>query len=150
MNINENEEYNFKIVNELKKYILSREWPNNSAAVFDIDGTILSTPFFHPIDYVIDLYKTVTLKKIKPIIITARESFPLNWDITINQLKQVGINDYKMLFLRNKECTNLKQFKLDARKKVHDMGYNVIMSIGDNDFDIGEYGGIGVLLKKSF
>lgn len=139
--------YNRHIVNELKKYIESREWPSNTAAVFDIDGTLLSLPFFEPIDYVIDLYNTVKQKNIIPIIITAREYFPYNWHVTTEQLKYYGITEYKILFMRTKDCVNLFQYKLDARKKVHDLGFNVVMSIGDNPFDIGEYGGIGVLLK---
>ena len=40
---------------------------------------------------------------------------------------------------------NQYQYKLEARKRIPD---NVIMSIGDKPWDIGQYGGYGILVRK--
>ena len=37
-------------------------------------------------------------------------------------------------------------YKLTARKNLHEMGYTVVMSVGDMPWDIGAYGGVGIKL----
>ena len=64
---------------------------------------------------------------------------------TQNQLGSIGIVGYKSMYFRSPAKENNPwKYKEIARKSVLDRGFNIIMSVGDQPWDIGNYGGIGV------
>ena len=115
---------------------------------FDIDDTLLR-PYNknEPIVPVLDFYKYLVKNNYNIAIITARVNTTSNFNYTIEDLKSVGIeNDYNHLVLRPIEHDDIKEYKKQARKKILDLGYTPLMSIGDMYWDIGEYGGTGVIV----
>jgi predicted secreted acid phosphatase len=115
---------------------------------FDIDDTLLR-PYNKnaPIVPVLDFYKYLVKNNYNIAIITARVNTTSNFNYTIEDLKSVGIeNDYNHLVLRPIEHDDIKEYKKQARKKILDLGYTPLMSIGDMYWDIGEYGGTGVIV----
>jgi hypothetical protein len=117
--------------------------------VFDIDGTILVDGVFAPKNYnevIHDIYQFLLyLQSIEvPIfIITARPDYSHNRKETEKMLKNMNIN-YTHLFMHNQNKNNHIDFKTNSRKKILMNGYKVIMSLGDNYWDYGQYGGLGV------
>lgn len=116
---------------------------------FDIDDTLLR-PWAQiptPVQPVLEFYKYLTSHGYNVAIITARPDFEDNIKYTLNDLKNIGIeNDYKYLILRPPEMHDVKEFKKMARKEILDKGYTPLMSIGDMYWDVGEYGGIGIIV----
>lgn len=116
---------------------------------FDIDDTLLR-PWAQvptPVQPVLDFYKYLTTHGYNVAIITARPNYEENLRYTIHDLKNIGIeNDYKYLVLRPQHMEDVKEFKKTARKEILDKGYTPLMSIGDMYWDVGEYGGIGIIV----
>jgi predicted secreted acid phosphatase len=116
---------------------------------FDIDDTLLR-PWAQiptPVQPVLDFYKYLTSHGYNVAIITARSDFEENVKYTVNDLKNIGIeNDYKYLILRPQDMQDIKEFKKMARKEIINKGYTALMSIGDMYWDVGEYGGIGIIV----
>ena len=119
------------------------------AIVFDLDGTIIfngSKNIINPIKNFIDFCSE---KNIKIIIITAR---PGNKN-TINKTKLFFENlhiKYDKFFFKNPEFKNVKEFKKNARIYVtENINFNILMSIGDNQWDMGEYAGLGILMNAN-
>lgn len=117
---------------------------NNLAIVFDIDGTLLNDET--PIKPVVDLYNIGKSMGFHNFIITARDSHGVSE--TIDQLNKIGIYDYDSMYFRLPIYWNMDQYKESCRKSITDKGYNVVLSIGDTPWDIGRYGGYGVLLPQ--
>jgi len=116
---------------------------------FDIDDTLLRSwaQIPTPVQPVLDFYKYLTSHGYNVAIITARPDFEENVKYTVNDLKNIGIeNDYKYLILRPQDIQDVKEFKKMARKEILDKGYTALMSIGDMYWDVGEYGGIGIIV----
>jgi predicted secreted acid phosphatase len=119
----------------------------NDIVIFDIDDTLLR-PYENniPVTPVVDFYNFLIENNYNTAIITARVNTDLNLDYTIKDLNSIGINKYNFLILRPIDNINVYNFKEDARKSIYDKGYNALMSIGDSYWDIGKYGGIGILV----
>ena len=119
--------------------------------VFDIDGTILVDGIYSPKDsteIIQDVYKFLlyiqNVHNIDIFIITARPDSRINRMGTIDMLKKLDIN-YKYLYMWNQDIFyDFIEYKEEARKEIFENGYNVIMSLGDNYWDYGNYGGLGV------
>ena len=121
--------------------------PPNPAIVFDIDGTLIDGNG-QGIIPVIALFKFSKSFGITPFIITARiNKDAMAQQYTHMQLSANDIFDYSALFMMPKHFLHPCRYKFFARKQIHDWGFNVVMSIGDNPCDIGEYGGIGILVS---
>ena len=120
--------------------------PPNPAIVFDIDDTLIDSKG-NSIHSIIALYNFSKQLGITPIIITNRSGHYQNIEYTKEQLKQHNIVGFKLLYFRPPHKWNPWRYKLKARENVKDKGYNVVMSIGDMEWDIGKYGGVGILLK---
>jgi predicted secreted acid phosphatase len=133
-------------INEAKDYLQTVEIKENSIIIFDIDDTLVDY-FGNLIQPVYDFYNYIKTLNIKPVLITAREgnNYNINW--TISQLKNLNINDYLYAFFKSPNEYNIGKFKELSRKVFHDKGFNVLMSIGDTFWDVGNYGGKSVLLK---
>jgi len=122
----------------------------NDIVFFDIDDTLLE-PFTNvPIVEVLEFYKYLVKNGYNVAIITARVQTEINYKYTVNDLESIGIkNDYKFLVLRPPEINDIKLYKKTARKKIIEQGFNPLMSIGDMDWDVGEYGGIGIIVLSN-
>lgn len=140
--IKERADYAAKILDKMKM-------PNNPAVVFDIDGTLIDSggkviaPIFR-------LYNYVKILCITPIIITNRLDEPNIVGFTKYQLMNSGITDFDRIYFRKATEMDFTRAKINARKKVIDDGFNIIMSIGDQKWDMGDYGGVGILLPSEF
>jgi predicted secreted acid phosphatase len=131
----------YNIVNNIK-------FQNNNCVIFDIDDTLINSKTNQKNNEIIKFYKYLILQKINIILITARTASPEIIKYTYNQLNNLGIKNYKYLYFITNNFKNVKFYKINARKDVHNKGYNIIMSLGDNEWDYGKYGGIGVLIKN--
>lgn len=121
--------------------------PEKSVIFFDIDDTLIYSYTNILITPVYNFYNWIKTIGIIPIIITARPGTSDSIQYTIEQLKMLGISDYKYLYLREVGIQNIEHYKMKCRKSIYDQGYNVLMSIGDMYWDGGEYGGISILIK---
>jgi predicted secreted acid phosphatase len=119
----------------------------NNAIIFDIDDTLICSQSLNPIVPVVQFYNFIKDLGIHPIIITARPGFHDNIHYTISQLESLGISGFKKIFFMPPEERDIAGYKKGCRKNVVDLGYNVIMSIGDMYWDVGEYGGYSILIK---
>jgi hypothetical protein len=133
---------------DMKRIVDSLPLTDSSVIVFDIDDTLIDRNSI-PILEVIELYKYVLRKGFKVAIITARKGIGYNIHRTINELFMHGIKDYLFLYFMRMEDEDHVMYKLNARKDIHDKNYKVVMSIGDMPWDIGEYGGVGILYKSA-
>ena len=116
---------------------------------FDIDDTLLRhfSQIPTPVKPVLEFYKYLTFNGYNVAIITARANYGENLKYTIQDLKNIGIvEDYKFLILRPEYMNDIKEYKKLARKEILDKGYTPLMSIGDMYWDVGEYGGIGIIV----
>jgi len=118
--------------------------PNNPVIVFDIDNTLLDwkRELIKPISVI---YHYACMLGITVMIITSRPGTPevINW--TQSRLMEEGICEVKFYYFRKPDNKNCLKFKENARQNIHKRGFNVVMSLGDQDYDIsGEYAGIGI------
>jgi hydroxymethylpyrimidine pyrophosphatase-like HAD family hydrolase len=114
----------------------------NSVIVYDIDDTLLRYNG-EPIKPIVDTYFYARKKGLIPVIITARIGTIENIKKTTQDLAKIGIKDYKYIYFLPPYKNDVPKFKLLARRQLHEKGYRVVISIGDNYWDIGHYGGIG-------
>jgi predicted secreted acid phosphatase len=123
---------------------------NKNVIIFDIDDTLLFPQTGLPIEPVVSFYDTIKQLGIIPVIITARIATSENIEHTQNELKKINITGYQNIFFRPITKFDIPFYKLMSRKAVIDNGYNIIMSVGDMYWDVGEYGGYPILLRQNF
>jgi hypothetical protein len=114
--------------------------------IFDIDDTLFDPYSDREITPVINFYRYLVENNYNVAIITARENTPLNVKYTIDDLERHNIRGYKFLVLRNPSYNDLFLYKKDVRKQIAEFGFTPLISIGDKRWDMGEYGGIGILV----
>lgn len=119
------------------------ELPENPVIIFDIDDTLINYRG-EVIDQVVMIYNYAKMIGITPMIITSRPIYPQIVKWTRKQLLRNNITGYNSIYMRPVSKTDHWKFKLQSRKNIYDRGFNVVMSLGDQPWDIGEYGGIGV------
>lgn len=113
--------------------------------IFDIDNTLIDE-YGNCITPILDVYNYVKYLNITPIIITNRVGSGSIINFTKIQLENNGIYDYKYIYFRDKNEKNPYIYKKLARKDIYDNGMDIIMCIGDMPWDIGEYGGLGIIV----
>jgi predicted secreted acid phosphatase len=124
------------------------------AAVFDIDETSLSKlngmakffgydkkielPYSYPIPPVLDIYNILKKNNVDIFFVTARQLTKSNYKFTSDNLKKVGYTCYKGLYLRPLEydIRDIESYKYNTRREIEDMGYSIILNIGDRFTDI--------------
>ncbi len=116
------------------------------AVIFDIDDTLIDSRTHTIIKPVYQLYKYCQNKGYNIYIITARPRIPYGVQLTLNQLYSLGITGFKNIAFRPPLEIDVPGYKLKARKAIAD---DVIMSVGDKKWDIGEAGGYGILVTKN-
>ena len=124
--------------------------PSDAVVVFDIDDTLIHSnggciiPMINVFNHVKDVGLT-------PIIITNRSGDTDTIDKTQKQLNECGIFGYKSLYFRKPTISdNPYKYKESARRSIHERGMTVVMSIGDQVWDIGRYAGIGMLVPSLY
>ena len=128
------------------KTINNMALPSNPAIIFDIDDTLINSTddIIYPI---LNVYKFAKVLNLTIIMITNRPGNEESVKFTLDQLQKHGITEYKSIYFRPPEKVNNPwKFKEISRKSIHERGFNVIMSIGDQKWDVGKYGGIGFIL----
>lgn len=135
------------ISENIKTLIDSSTLSENTVAIYDIDGTLLTTTYdparAKPIMPIVDTYNYALSKGIMPIIITAREGSLPNVHATVEQLKYHGIKNFHIIYFRPSDIYDVANYKLLARKNVVERNFSPLYSVGDMPFDIGAYGGYG-------
>jgi predicted secreted acid phosphatase len=119
----------------------------NYVAIFDIDDTILYPYKNKIIKPIYDLYKYSLQNNVYTVFITAREGNKYTMKYTLDQLKNLGIRGYDLLYFRPPHITDIKQYKLFSRMNVINSGYKPLFSIGDMYWDVGSFGGIPIEIK---
>lgn len=127
--------------------IVSKKY-KNIAVVFDIDDTLLRPYDGSPIRETLDIFYTVKNLNITPILITARADDPNVVLFTKKQLNNIGIGDV-MTFFRPMNEYDIKIYKERARYTIQTVyKRKIVMSIGDKEWDMGKWGGVGILVKS--
>lgn len=117
--------------------------------IFDIDDTLINTTNWLENKPIVDFYKYLINNGYNTAIITARENQPYVINNTIKDLESIGVTNYKYLIFMNYQQENdILKYKENARKYITNQGYEPIMSIGDKYWDMGKYGGIGILVSS--
>jgi predicted secreted acid phosphatase len=111
--------------------------------IFDIDGTLVRDEM-SCITPIVSLYKKAIALGYEIYIITARLFTADNYTFTVEMLKKCGIVDYSGIFMRPGEMTDLHYYKASRREALVKRGYNIIMSVGDQDFDFGKNSGVNI------
>jgi hypothetical protein len=133
------------IVSRAIGILSNMELPNNASIIFDIDDTLITNDG-KCIAPVVMLYNFSKMLGIIPVIITARPNNVLTNIYTMKQLSDCGITGYNSLYLRPEGQDDVYEYKLSARKNVKERGMETVMSVGDMLWDIGLYGGVGVII----
>ena len=120
--------------------------PSSSTVVVDIDATLINESG-ERIEPVCWFYDQVLQTGLIPVLITARPSVPNVVEETEFQLYNANVMDYESIYFRDPSETDIQKYKTNCRKNLWERDYRIIMSIGDKPWDVGEYGGIGVLLQ---
>lgn len=130
---------------KIKDIIDSLSIKPNSMIVYDIDDTLIDRegqliiPIVNTFHYALSKGLTIAL-------ITARPAFEENIRWTMDQLNSLNLSDYLTIYFRPIEKNDIWRYKTMARKNLIDRGYNIEMSIGDMPWDMGPFGGIGILV----
>ena len=130
----------------------------NMVIIFDIDETILTNEGQLIIPTYL-FYLEIKKMGITPIFVTARTNETVdythsqfnNYEIHSKNLSKyddgyVVYNSNHTIYFRHRNDDNIEKYKENARRCVYEQGYNIIMSIGDQPWDVGEYGGTGIIL----
>ena len=136
-----------KISDDVINYLSQLTLKDKDCIVFDIDETLLDLNG-NVIQPIVDIYNYAKKRNVLISIITARTGTLRVVEYTTTQLKNKNITGWKYLYLRPNINEDPFIYKENARKSLVVKGYNIIMSIGDQSFDIGKYGGKGILLPK--
>ena len=120
-----------------------QQLPVNPVIIFDVDHTLIDE-YECIIQPIFVLHQFANMLGINSIIVTSR---PGNEDMIKHTLKL--LDDYKIhrisAYFRKEENQNNWKFKQSARQNLIDRGYNIVMSVGDQDWDIiGPNTGIGI------
>lgn len=117
--------------------------PHNATIIYDIDDTLINTRGYL-LQPIVDTYHYAKSKGIQTVIVTNRPGSQEGITYTQEQLKYHGLHNNSALYMRPPTKNDPWKFKYAARKNVHERGMTVIMSVGDQPWDIGEYGGVGI------
>lgn len=133
------------VVASAKAYLGSMCSPANAAIIFDIDDTLLRPRrgLIYPVK---DLYDYSIEIGLRPFIVTNREGSKEVVDATHAELAYYGIRGYDTAYFRHPQCQDMWSPKLGARKHIAERGFVTVMSVGDKPWDIGEHGGVGVII----
>ena len=117
----------------------------NQAVVFDIDDTLINSDTEEIIPKTFSLFQYCVTRGYRVYIITARAWTPGAVKFTLNQLRSLGITGFQSIAFRPPNYFDVPKFKEDARKSIPQ---KIVMSIGDQKWDVGRYGGVGIIVRR--
>lgn len=142
---NQDQIWNKKVVDVARHAIRTLDHTNienNDVIVFDVDETLLDSNY-NVITPILNVYFYARMIGIKIAIITARDE--QIFETTKEQLYKAGITHVDFYYFRSANMLNPWTYKHNARIHLIMQGYRIIMSIGDQDWDIiGNEIGVGV------
>ena len=121
----------------------------NKTICFDIDGTLYDPDRDQIIKPMVEFYNKCIDTGIRVIIITARPDVYDNRFQTIKILDKLGLKPaaaYYFMGINYKN--NVFGYKRDMRHHETKIGNNIVLSIGDNLCDFGQFGGLGILMRE--
>lgn len=101
--------------------------------VFDIDDTLICSRTRRPIQPMVSLYREILDRGIDIYIVTARQ--PVYLEITIEELHRHGIIGYRDIHMVGYHG-NKAMRKAEIRETIENMGYDIILNIGDDPGDM--------------
>jgi predicted secreted acid phosphatase len=131
----------------LRKCQLMSQSDKQAAIVFDIDGTLVyDGSWDKPIWSVINFCNYCKDIGIATMIVTARGGWETNIEKTKQSLRDLGLS-CDSFFFRKPDDHEIAKFKTNVRRYMNQAtNFNVLISIGDNPWDMGQWGGTGVLM----
>jgi predicted secreted acid phosphatase len=141
------------MVNAISKMIIdilrNIQIPKNPTIAFDIDGTLIDNKG-RCIEPIHDVFKYALNNGIYVVLITSRIGTASMIELTKAQLISNNITGYNHIYFRKPDSSkNNFDYKRNARLDSLKRGMNIIMSIGDNRWDVGEFGGIPIIVDES-
>lgn len=134
----------------IREHFRNRQIDPLDAIILDIDDTVITSTLTigvkEPIVPIVELVHYFNYIGLNVFFITARVGMNIVKTITENELEELGIH-YLRVFYRGGVFDDVAGYKRNIRKQLSSH-YNIIMSIGDQPWDMGEYAGQGVLLPK--
>jgi len=147
----------------------TRAMVSNPAISLDIDGTVLlnmSDGHTKCVRHFKNLVDACDEAGISVFYITARPDSPSNRNHTERQLKACGIDKHVKMFMMPSRA-EYSRYKFGCRLKVAEMGYTILLSVGDQFADvtrkdtkladdkfyigqIGDNGSFGIKLPSEF
>lgn len=84
----------------------------------------------------LDLFNFAKSKNIAVFFISGRSEDMR--DVTENNLKSVGFDGWKEVMLKPTDYNNpsVSTFKISARKKIEDLGFDILLNLGDQQSDL--------------
>lgn len=146
-----NIDYWNKKLKETSQYAIqklnSKKLPLKPAIIFDIDNTLIDEKNYllQPISCI---YHYAQMLNIQVFTITERFAEEIIIFNTISLMKSYGLQN-SFYYFRKYSSKNIWSFKFNSRKDIVKRGYNIIMSVGDSNWDIcGKYVGIPIRVPK--
>ena len=118
---------------------------SSQAVVFDIDDTIIDSTTHRLMPKTFSLYQYCIDRGYHVYIVTARARTPQGIRYTLDQLRDAGIGGFRAIAFRAPDEMDMYAYKRNARRAIPE---HVIMSVGDQPWDVGQYGGFGVIVRK--
>ena len=114
-------------------------------AVFDMDETLMFNRDRYDDDLKItanphmkELYTWLVSKGVTVFVVTARRRNDWSYNLIHKQLQGLGYHNIKGVYMVPKSYDadpSASRFKLDARRRIIGMGYNILLNIGDQASD---------------
>ena len=118
---------------------------HSQAVVFDIDDTLIDSDTDRVMPRTLSLYRHCVSRGYMVYIVTARARTPEGIAYTLDQLRHAGITGFRAIAFRPPHDMDVYAYKRNARRAIPG---HVVMSVGDQPWDIGQYGGFGVIVRK--
>ena len=150
---------------------LEKRFDGKAAIVFDVDETILSNYRYiksldfgfqsnlwnnyldeasaEPIKQTVDLYRQAVSSNLSVIFLTARTG--KSYEETFNNLVKFGIDKFDTLICKDEKYNSISSrvFKETERKMLTDLGYEIVMCVGDQESDLaGDFTGEKIKLPN--
>lgn len=106
-----------------------------------------------PIEPILNLYKYALQQKVNVFFITGRPATPEITNATTQNLRAAGYESWTKLYFRPVEDDNMniKDYKAAARREISNLGYTIILNIGDQEVDLkGGFAEANIKLPNPF
>ncbi|MFO1257662.1 MAG: HAD family acid phosphatase [Gammaproteobacteria bacterium] len=105
------------------------------------------------IEPILNLYQYAIQQKVDVFFITGRPATPEITNATTQNLRAAGYNSWAKLYLRpiENDTMSISDYKTRARKEISNLGYTIILNIGDQEVDLkGGFSEANIKLPNPF